>query len=113
MTKVLYLVLSGEDSPQKFDLAIISGLRSIENKRFEDLKLLFFGPSENMLAKAKGERAENIKKLIEMKAVDSACVAVAKNNGIENDLKLLGVSQEPYGARLAHFLSEGYAVVTF
>jgi Uncharacterized protein conserved in archaea len=46
-------------------------------------------------------------------AIDSACVAFAKNMGIEAELKLMGINQEPYGARLKYFLENGYHVVSF
>ncbi len=113
MTKLLYLVTSGDDAPQKFDLAINTALRMIENKRFEDIKLLFLGPSEATLAKASGERKDIINKLINLGAIDSACVAFAKNMGIEAELKLMGINQEPYGARLKYYLENGYHVVSF
>lgn len=113
MTKLLYLVTSGDDAPQKFDLAINTALRMMDNKRFEDIKLLFLGPSESTLVKASGERLETIKKLINLGAIDSACVNFAKTMGIENELKLLGINEEPYGSRLAYYLDKGYSVVTF
>jgi Uncharacterized protein conserved in archaea len=46
-------------------------------------------------------------------AIDSACVAFAKNMGIEAELKLMGINQEPYSARLKYFLENGYHVVSF
>ncbi len=113
MTKVLYLIVSGDDAPQKFDVAINTAVRMVENKRFDEFKVLFLGPSEVTMAKATGQRKETIKKLIESGAVDSACVAMAKNSGVEEELKLMGVQLEPYGARLAHYLQNGFQVITF
>ncbi len=102
MTKLLYLVISGEDAPQRFDLAINTALNISENKRVEDIKILFLGPSESFAAKATGSRAETIKKLADKKVVDSACVNFAKNMGIEENLKILGINQEPYGQRISY-----------
>ena len=34
-----------------------------EEKRFESLKILFFGESERLIASATGDRAKNLKKL--------------------------------------------------
>ena len=113
MTKILYLVMSGKEAEQKFDMAIISALRMIENKRVEKMKLLFYGPSETLLAQVTGERAETIKKLIGYGAVDSACTMFAKNMKIENELNVLGVPLEAYGQRLAALLGEGYIPVSF
>ncbi len=113
MTKLLYLIISGEDAPQRFDLAINTALNIFENKRVEDIKILFLGPSESFAAKATGSRAEAIKKLSDKRVIDSACLNFAKNIGIEENLKILGINQEPYGQRISYLLSQGYSVVTF
>lgn len=113
MTKLLYLVLSGEDAPQRFDLAINTAMNLIDNKRVEELKILFLGPSESFAAKATGNRAEIIKKLAERKIIDSACINFAKNMGIEDNLKILGINEEPFGQRISALLSQGYSVITF
>ncbi len=113
MTKILYVVMSGSEAEQKFDLALISALRMTENKMVEKVKLLFFGPSEILLAHAKGERAERIKKLIGYGVVDSACIMIAQNNKIDVELKTQGISLEGYSSRLVALLGEGYTPVTF
>lgn len=113
MTKLLYLVISGEEAQQRFDLAINTALNLVDNKRVDDLKILFLGPSEALAAKATGNRAEVIRKLAEKKVIDSACVNFAKNMGIEDSLKLLGINEEPYGVRISNLVSQGYSVITF
>lgn len=65
MTKVLYLVMSGEEAPTRFDIAIYSAMRLHEEKSFESIKVLFFGDSEALLTNATGRRGENLKKLID------------------------------------------------
>lgn len=113
MTKVLYLVMSGEDAPSKFDIAIYSAMRFNEEKRFDSIKVLFFGESEAFAAKATGTRADNLKKLIDGGVIDSACVGIAKNRNIGNELIELGIVLENYRDRLEYFLSEGYTVISF
>lgn len=113
MTKVLYVVMSGKEDEQKFDMALVSALRLTENKMAEKVKLLFFGPSELLLAHATGERAERVRKLIEYGAVDSACVNLAQNMKIEGELKTQGISLEGYSSRLVALLAEGFTPVTF
>ncbi|MEM0133687.1 MAG: hypothetical protein QXU18_00450, partial [Thermoplasmatales archaeon] len=113
MTKVLYIVMSGKEAEEKFDLALISATRMLENSMVEKVKLLFFGPSEILLAHASGERAQKIKKLIGMGAVDSACSGVAKEINVEAELKILGVNLERYSSRLVALLNEGYTPITF
>jgi hypothetical protein len=113
MTKLLYVVLSGEDAEEKFDNALISAIRMVENKRVEKMKILFYGQSELLVAKATGERAEKIKKLIQFGVIDSACTMVAKRMNIEEGLKIQGIPLEGYGARLAALLDEGYVPLSF
>lgn len=113
MTKVLYLVMSGEEAPTRFDTAIYSAMKLNEEKRFESLKVLFFGDSEILLAKATGQRAEYLKKLIEEGVVDSACVGVAKSRDIAVEIQQKGVSLENYRDRISYYISEGYMVISF
>jgi hypothetical protein len=113
MTKVLYIVMSGKEAEQRFDMAITSALRMTENKMVEKVKLLFFGPSELLLASATGERAEKIKKLVGYGVVDSACIFIAQNAKIDTELKLQGINLEAYSGRMVALLGEGYTPISF
>jgi hypothetical protein len=113
MTKVLYLVLSGEEAPTRFDTAIYSAMRLNEEKRFESLKVLFFGESETLLTKATGERAQNLKKLIDSGVIDSACIGIAKSRNIGVEIQEKGISLENYRDRISYYLSQGYSVISF
>jgi hypothetical protein len=42
MAKVLFLIISGKEAPQKAELGIIVAARSVLAKRYEDLKVIFF-----------------------------------------------------------------------
>lgn len=113
MTKVLYLVMSGEEAPTRFDNAIYSAMRLNEEKRFESLKILFFGESEILLTKATGTRAENLKNLIDKGVIDSACVGVAKSKNIAVEIQERGISLANYRDRIDYYLSLGYTVISF
>jgi|YelNatPaOPRAMG01_1025707.scaffolds.fasta_scaffold00552_20 hypothetical protein len=113
MTKLLYVIISGQEAEEKFDIALISAIRMVENKRVEKMKILFFGRSELLVARATGDRAEKIRKLIQLGVIDSACTMVAKNFNIEEELKVRGVPLEGYGTRLATLLDEGYVPLSF
>ncbi len=113
MTKVLYLVMSGGEAPTRFDSAIYSAMRLTEEKRFESLKVLFLGESEVLLSKATGDRAENLKKLIDMGVVDSACVGIAKSKNVALEIQGKGVALENYRDRIAYYLENGYSVISF
>ena len=113
MTKVLYFVMSGEEAPTRFDAAIYSAMKLNEEKRFESLKILFFGESERLLASATGDRAKNLKKLIDEGVIDSACVGIAKSRNIAVEIQEKGISLENYRDRIDYFLSQGYTVISF
>lgn len=113
MTKVLYLVMSGEEAPTRFDLAIYSAMKLNEEKRFESIKVLFFGESEKLLTNATGDRSQNLKVLIETDVIDSACIGVAKRDDIAVEIQERGISLENYRDRISHYLSQGYSVITF
>lgn len=113
MTKLLYIVMSGEEAEHRFDSALGSAIRIVENKMVDELKVLFYGRSELLVAKASGDRAERIKKLIEYKVVDSACIAIARNLAIETELETRGVALDRYSSRLTTLLKEGYTPISF
>ncbi|MCW6158312.1 MAG: hypothetical protein LVQ63_02355 [Thermoplasmatales archaeon] len=76
-----------------------------EEKRFETLKILFFGESERLLASATGNRDKNLKRLIDEGVIDSACVVRAKSRTIAVEIQEKGISLEDYRDRIDYFLS--------
>ncbi len=62
MTKVLFLVVSGGD--EKMDLALTMAANAVTKKLYEDLKVIFFGPSEERLLKLEGPAKDNFEKLL-------------------------------------------------
>lgn len=113
MTKVLFLISSGEEASEKAKYGIIMASRAVEAKRFEDLKVLFFGPSEEYITHLTGRGLEHFKKLTDAGAVDSACEFIAKEGGFDQQLVDLGLNLKPAGERLAHYVNSGYQVITF
>ncbi|MGC9191769.1 MAG: hypothetical protein ACP5GT_03830, partial [Conexivisphaera sp.] len=79
----------------------------------EDLKVIFFGPSEEYLADLSGQDAENLRFLVESGAVDSACISVAEKMGVKESLEKLGLRLYPAGEALSKYVNAGYQVVSF
>ncbi|PSN84094.1 hypothetical protein B9Q01_02400 [Candidatus Marsarchaeota G1 archaeon OSP_D] len=113
MAKVLFLIISGKEAPQKAELGIIVAARSVLAKRYEDLKVIFFGPSQEYITKLSGQAKEHFEILLKNRAIDSACVNIAQNMGIKPELEALGVELLPAGERIAHYVNQGYQVITF
>jgi len=55
MAKVLFLIMSDD---QKFDMGMRMAYNSHFKKRYEDVKVAFFGPSQKRLMKLEGETKE-------------------------------------------------------
>ncbi|PWV37232.1 MAG: hypothetical protein DJ555_03145 [Desulfurococcaceae archaeon] len=110
MVKVLLLIMSGDE---KADLGVRFAYRSIENQRFEDLKVIFFGPSQKRILEYSGEMKKMLDELKKRGAVDAACIGVAKDLGIEKPLEDLGLTLVPVGNRIKYFLEKGYQVISF
>ena len=113
MAKVLYLIMSGEDSPEKFRLALLSAMVNIEKERFKDLKIMFFGPSQKYMLKAPQELKSLIDRLGKMGAIDSACIMIARELRAEKEFEELGIRLEPAAERLAWYVNNGYQIITF
>jgi hypothetical protein len=113
MAKALFLILTGKENPARADLGLISASRSVDKKRYEDLKVVFFGASEEYITELKGPALDAFKILYNAGAVDSACIAVAERLGKKEKLESMGVKLLPAGERIAHYVNEGYQVISF
>jgi hypothetical protein len=89
---------------EKFDVAIAFVHRSWMHRQFDDIKLLFFGPSQRRLAKLDGDLIKMVNELAAAGVVDSACIRYAEGHGIAEELARRGIKLAPYGERLATLL---------
>jgi len=110
MAKVVITAVSDDE---KFDIAITFVYRSWIHRRFDDVKLLFFGPSQRRLARLEGELMKMVDELVAAGVVDSACIRYAESHGIAEDLAKRGIKLASYGERLATLLREGYLPLSF
>jgi hypothetical protein len=60
MVKVLPLIMSGNE---KADLGMRFAYRSLEDNRFEDLKVIFFGPSQKRIVSYEDEMKKMLEEL--------------------------------------------------
>lgn len=110
MAKVLFLIMSGDE---KFDLAMRMAYNSVKNKRYEDVKVIYFGPSQKKLTQLDGDMKNMFQELLQNKIVDSACIGIAQAMNIKPHLENLGVSLMPAGERVSYYVNQGYEVITF
>jgi hypothetical protein len=110
MAKVLFLIISGDE---KMDLALTMAVNAISKKFYDDLKIVFFGPSEERLLRLQGASKDNFEKLLSSGAIDSSCVNYANNRNIKEELSKLSIKLLPAGERVSQYINNGYEVVTF
>ena len=110
MAKVLFLIMSGDE---KFDLAMRMAYNTMKAKRHEDLKVIFFGPSQKKLTQIDGDIKNMFQEMLTNKAVDSACIGVAQAMNIKPQLENMGISLMPAGERVSYYVNQGYEVITF
>ncbi|MCY0859198.1 MAG: DsrE family protein [Sulfolobaceae archaeon] len=110
MAKVVFLITSGDE---KFNLGLIMAYNSFKNKRYDDVKIIFFGPSQKKLTQLEGDQKKMVQELLENKVIDSACIGVANQMNIKPDLEKLGISLMPAGERVSYYVNQGYEVITF
>ncbi|MEZ0247992.1 MAG: hypothetical protein ABWJ97_01850 [Thermoproteus sp.] len=107
--KVLFVIMSGDE---KMDLALTLAARSLDAKRYEDLKIVFFGPSQERLLALSGPSKQAFDALNAAGVVDSACINYAKNKGIDQKLSAI-VKLMPAGERIAYYINSGYVPMVF
>ena len=113
MAKVVFLIVAGKEAPERADLAIMTASRQIKAGRYEDTKVILYGPSEQYVSTIKGDVREAFNDIVKAGALDSACVFLAKKFEIETKLEDMGVRLMPFGERLAFYVNSGYEVITF
>jgi hypothetical protein len=113
MAKVLFLMMTGKEAPEKAGLALMTISRQIKAGRYEDSKVLLYGPSEEFVANLDGDSKEAFNEIVKAGALDSACVFIAKKLNLELKLQSMNVNLLPFGERLAHYVNNGYEVITF
>ena len=110
MVKVLFVIISND---VKMDLALTMAANSVGTNRFEDIKVIFWGPAQERLLKLEGAARDNFEKLLRAGAVDSGCVNYARGRNIEGSLVQIGLRLAPAGERIAYYMNNGYQVLIF
>ena len=112
--KALIIILSGADSPIKVKLGLNVAWRTKNSGAFEDVKLLFFGPGEDFIAKTDDkEIIEAYSEVLKNDIIPQACVAIADGFGISDVLQEKKVELVRAGQRIAELMAEGYQPMTF
>jgi len=112
--KALIIILSGSDNPVKVKLGLNVAWRTKNSGAFEDVKLIFFGPGEEFIAKTEDkEIIEAYEQVLSNNIIPQACVAVADGYGVSKILIDKKVELVHAGQAIAQIMAEGYQPLTF
>jgi hypothetical protein len=106
----LLVVIVSDDVKASVGLQMAS--RMIQRGTLADVRVLFFGPSERLLADPPADLAGPIA-TVRGKAAPLACQAVAEQLGITQRLVEVGTEMVPAGQEIEQRLLQGYQVMTF
>lgn len=112
---LLVIISSGAEAQDKALTGLSYAINSKKNGWLENVALIFFGPSENMLAKVSSDSplGKMLKQAIELGLTPMACKAISDGQGITTELKGLGVDVEYIGAIISSYIKKDYQVLTF
>lgn len=103
-SKVLVIIATGEK--EKAITGLMYAKNAAKNNWLDDLKVVFFGPSEKLITEDKeiAEYALEIADLCET----MACKYISDKEDISDEIKEKGVKIEYVGSIISDFIKEGY-----
>ncbi len=112
--KALIIILSGADDPIKVKLGLTIAWRTKNSGAFEDVKLIFFGPGEDLIAKTDDKGIlEAYEQVLANGIAPQACIFVAEEYGVGQILTDKKIELVHAGQAIATFMADGYQPLTF
>ncbi len=116
MTENLVVVISsGKEAVEKAKAGMMYTINAKRNGWMDDVKLVFFGPSEELIADE--HQDTEFKKLLqtarEVGLAPMACRSVSERSNITEKLELMGLDVEYIGSIISTYIKKGYQVLVF
>ncbi len=111
--KMLVLITSGLENRDKLLVGMRLALNSARKKNLEDVKIVFFGPSEKAIAGDDPQVSELYKLLVDHGVTSIACNGYAAANDLSENIAKLGIKLENVSDTIPGFINNGYSVVSF
>ncbi|QQE80068.1 hypothetical protein [Alicyclobacillus sp. SO9] len=108
-TKVLVVLSTGEK--QKALTGLLYASNAMKNKWLEEVKVVFFGPFESLLAE--DEEVQNWTGQLAEFQTPVACKFVSDNGGVSEKLSELGIEVEYVGQMVSDYINDGYVPMVF
>lgn len=110
MSDKLLVVIVSDDA--KATVGARMAARMVERGALSDVRVLFFGPSERLLAEPSDALRESLDTL-RRQAPPLACRFVAQEMGVAETLERGGAELVPAGQEIERRMLDGYQVMTF
>ena len=112
---LLVIISSGAEAPEKAMTGMMYAINARKHNWLEEVRLMFFGPSEEMIAKAKpdSQLGQMLKQALDLGLTPVACKAISDGNNITTELNGLGIETEYVGTVLSSYIKKDYQVLTF
>lgn len=112
---ILVIVSSGEEAAEKALTGMRFAVNAMKNKWFENVRLMFFGPSEKMISNSASDSqaAQLLKKAIELGITPVACKGISDEGKLTPTLEKLGFEVEYVGLTIKSYVQKDYQVLTF
>ena len=107
--KIVIVISTGEK--EKALTGIMYAFNAQKNKWLDDVKVIFFGPFEDLVCEDH-EVAELAAQLLEFET-PIACKRLSDNAGISDKLEKLGYQVEYVGTIISGLIKQGYAPMVF
>jgi hypothetical protein len=108
-SKVMVIVSTAEK--EKALTGIMYAVNAQKNKWVDDLKVIFFGPFENLMCEDE-EVAQAASRLLEYET-PIACKFLSDRDGISGNLEKMGVNVDNVGSLISGYIEEGYIPMVF
>ena len=108
-SKVMVIVSTAEKD--KALTGIMYAVNAQKNKWVDDLKVIFFGPFENLVCDDE-EVAQAASRLLDYET-PIACKFLSDRDGISETLEKMGVNVDYVGALISGYIEEGYTPMVF
>ncbi len=106
------LIIVSSDNRDKIGAALMFAYNAARYRWLDDVKVVFFGPSENLIAEGDSEVLRWLDALRELGVSFTACKRYAEDKGILEKVSVRS-PLEYVGSVIAGLVSEGYVPMVF
>jgi hypothetical protein len=108
----VFVIITDNDREQALEVGLIYPMNCAKNKWLEDVKVIFFGPSEK-LAAFDIQVQEKIKEIKGYSIEVLACKWCSDRMGITSQLEAQGITVVYVGPIISQLIKDGWAQLTF